>query len=78
MFARRGVAREQARRDEQWRLLVRRITDPQIITSASEEARYRAHLLDPGELRAESAGAEEPGKGARSSSELPERHTEAA
>ena len=35
---------EQSRRDEEWRLLVRSITDPQGTASADVEARFRAYL----------------------------------
>ena len=50
MFARRERMKEQTRRDEQWRLLVRSITDPDGAPSADVEARFRAYLdeLDAG------------------------------
>src|SRR5438477_6542116 len=48
MFARRGGKRAQARRDEEWRRLVRSITDPDSDPSEAEEARFRAYLGDLG------------------------------
>ncbi|MCW3028191.1 MAG: hypothetical protein JWN81_1402 [Solirubrobacterales bacterium] len=49
MFAKRGAAKTQARRDEEWRLLVRSVTDPGAVPSEAEEALFRAHLGEPGE-----------------------------
>jgi hypothetical protein len=44
MFAKRGRKKTQATRDEEWRLLVRSITDPEGGPSADDEARFRAYL----------------------------------
>jgi hypothetical protein len=49
MFAKRGAVKTQARRDEEWRQLVRSITDPGAVPSEAEEALLRAHLGEPGE-----------------------------
>jgi hypothetical protein len=44
MFARRDRMKEQTRRDEEWRVLVRSITDPEGAPSDDVEARFRAYL----------------------------------
>jgi len=44
MFARQRAAREQARRDAEWRSLVRAIADPHHLVSEHDETRFRAHL----------------------------------
>jgi hypothetical protein len=49
MFARRGATKTQARRDEEWRLLVRSITEPGADPSEAEEALFRAHLGELGD-----------------------------
>jgi hypothetical protein len=49
MFAKRGATRTQARRDEEWRLLVRSITDPGADPSEAQEAQFRAHLGELGD-----------------------------
>jgi hypothetical protein len=49
MFARRGATKTQAKRDEEWRLLVRSITDPGADPSEAEEALFRAHLGELGD-----------------------------
>jgi hypothetical protein len=49
MFAKRGATKTQARRDEEWRLLVRSVTDPDAVPSEAQEALFRAHLGEPGD-----------------------------
>jgi hypothetical protein len=44
MFAKHKVAKAQARRDEEWRLLALAITDPHGVISESDEVRLRAYL----------------------------------
>jgi hypothetical protein len=44
MFSKRRRMKTQAGRDEEWRLLVRSITDPGGTPSADDEARFRAYL----------------------------------
>ncbi|HEX4186690.1 MAG TPA: hypothetical protein VHY83_02215 [Solirubrobacteraceae bacterium] len=44
MFWRRKRTKTQAGRDEEWRLLVRSITEPGGTPSAVDEARFRAYL----------------------------------
>jgi hypothetical protein len=44
MFSKRRRMKAQARRDGEWRLLVRSITDPGGNPSADDEARFRAYL----------------------------------
>jgi hypothetical protein len=48
MFGKRGVAKVQAERDEEWRLLVRSITDPDRVATDADESRFRAHLRELG------------------------------
>jgi hypothetical protein len=48
MFGKRGAAKMQAERDEEWRLLVRAIPDPDRVASEADEARFRAHLRELG------------------------------
>jgi hypothetical protein len=48
MFTRRGGTKTQARRDEEWRLLVRSITDPEAAPSEAVEARFQDYLGDLG------------------------------
>jgi hypothetical protein len=43
MFGKRGATKTQAKRDEEWRLLVRSITHPEGASEA-DEARFRAYL----------------------------------
>jgi hypothetical protein len=47
MFGRRGM-KTRAKRDEEWRLLVRSITDPDRVSSEADEGQFQAYL---GELR---------------------------
>jgi hypothetical protein len=44
MFWKRKRMKTQAARDEEWRLLVRSITEPGGTPSAVDEARFRAYL----------------------------------
>jgi hypothetical protein len=44
MFWKRNRTKTQAGRDEEWRLLVRSITEPGGAPSAGDEARFRAYL----------------------------------
>jgi hypothetical protein len=44
MFSKRRRTKTQAGRDDEWRLLVRSITDPDGTPSADDEARFRAYL----------------------------------
>jgi hypothetical protein len=46
MFVNRHGRKTQARRDEEWRLLVRSITDSDAPPSEADEARFRAYLGD--------------------------------
>ena len=53
MFGKRWGARDQARRDQEWRSLVRAITDPSSAVTDRDEDRLRAYLRgeaegDPG------------------------------
>ena len=48
MFAKRGRAKTQATRDQEWRLLVRSISDPDAAPSRADEARFQAYLGDLG------------------------------
>jgi hypothetical protein len=48
MFAKRGRTKTQAKRDEEWRMLVRSITKPDGAPSEEDEARFRAYLDDLG------------------------------
>jgi hypothetical protein len=46
MFAKRSRTKTQAKRDEEWRLLVRSITEPDEVPSEADEARFQAYLGD--------------------------------
>ena len=44
MFFKRGISRAQARRDREWRRLVRDLTEPAQASSPAEDERMRAFL----------------------------------
>jgi hypothetical protein len=46
MFEKRKAARVRAQRDEEWRSLVRAVTDPGGAVSESEEQRFLSYLGD--------------------------------
>jgi len=58
MFDKRKAARARARRDEEWRSLVRAITDPSSAVSEGDERRFLSYLgengrADPGSRRSD-------------------------
>jgi hypothetical protein len=57
MFGKRGGMNTRAKRDAEWRLLVRSITNPDHVPSEADEAQFRAYL---GELGAPRRGRRGP------------------
>jgi hypothetical protein len=56
VFGRQKAAKEQARRDEEWRSLVRAVTNPNAAVSERDESRLQAYLAEQGTASADEAG----------------------
>jgi len=61
MFGTRKGAKAQARRDDEWRLLVRTITDPHGDASESDKARFRAVMDELGKVDPDPSQHDQPG-----------------
>ena len=53
MFGRQKAAKEQARRDEEWRSLVRAVTNPNSVASERDQSRLQAFLAGQGTASAD-------------------------